>query len=222
MIINAHVNQADVPRLKTGQVVEVAVEAVAGLKVTGEVERIAPQSTIRNNIKGYATRIVLKHVDPKIRPGMTANIKIPVGSAENVTSVPLAAVYTERDTETGAYERFVYVVKGPDYEKRNVKVGISDFFYAEIQEGLTEGEVIALELPKEERDKKSGATLAATNTSLTPAASGAQKASTLGTTATNTTAAAPHPGTGNSLSAGPTNSLPGSPSTTDTRPSRPS
>src|SRR5262249_19704021 len=41
MIINAQVNQADVPRLKPGQLVEVTAEAVAGLTITGAVERIA-------------------------------------------------------------------------------------------------------------------------------------------------------------------------------------
>ena len=35
-----------------------------------------------------------------------------------------------------------------------MKVGVSDFFFAEIQEGLEEGEVVSLELPKEEREKK--------------------------------------------------------------------
>jgi HlyD family secretion protein len=154
MVINAHVNQADVPRLSVNQKVEVTVEAVVGLKVTGIVERIAPQATIRNNIKGFAARIVLKNVDPRVRPGMTANIQIPVASADNVMAVPLAAVYTERHPETGSYERFVYVVKGPALEKRNVKVGVADFFFAEIQEGLSAGEIVALELPKEERDKK--------------------------------------------------------------------
>lgn len=154
MIINAHVNQADVPRLKINQPVEVTVEAVSGLRITGEVERIAPQATIKNNIKGYAARIILKNVDPRVRPGMTANIKIPVASAENVTSVPLTAVYTEKNNDTGLMERFVYVQTPSGAQKRLVKVGVSDFFYAEIQEGLTEGEVVALELPKEERDKK--------------------------------------------------------------------
>ena len=43
---------------------------------------------------------------------MTANIKIPVASAENVTAVPLAAVFTEKNPETGQYERFVYVLQG--------------------------------------------------------------------------------------------------------------
>jgi HlyD family secretion protein len=154
MVINAHVNQADVPRLKPDQAVEVAVEAVAGLKVAGVVERIAPQATIKNNIKGFAARILLKNVDPRVRPGMTANIKIPVASADNVTAVPLAAVFTEKNPETGQYERFVYVQQGEVSEKRIVKVGVSDFFFAEIQEGLSAGEIVSLELPKEEREKK--------------------------------------------------------------------
>jgi hypothetical protein len=71
-------------------------------------------------------------------------------------AVPLAAVFTEKSSETGVYERFVYVVQEETeaVEKRNVKVGVSDFFFAEIQEGLTAGEVVSLELPKEEREKK--------------------------------------------------------------------
>jgi len=154
LIINAQVNQADVPRLKTGQTVEVAVEAVPGLHVSGTVERISLQATIRNNIKGYPARIVLKNVDPRVRPGMTANVKIPVASAANVTAVPLAAVFTEKNPDTDQMERFVYVQQGDAFEKRNVKVGVSDYFYAEIQEGLTAGEVVSLEMPKEERETK--------------------------------------------------------------------
>ena len=154
MIINAQVNQADVPRLKVGEQVEVTVEAVAGLRATGTVERISPQAIIKNNIKGYPARIVLKNVDERIRPGMTANVKIPVASADNVTAVPLAAVFTEKNPDTGQMERFVYVQQGENYEKRNVKVGVSDYACAEIQEGLKPGEVVSIELPKDEREKK--------------------------------------------------------------------
>ena len=154
MIINAQVNQADVPRLKVDQAVEVTVEAVAGLRATGIVERIAPQATIKNNLKGFAARIVLKNVDPRVRPGMTANIKIPVASADQVAAVPLAAVFTEKNPETEQVERFVYVQQDDAFAKRNVKVGVSDYFFAEIQDGLAPGEIVSLELPKEEREKK--------------------------------------------------------------------
>jgi len=154
MIINAQVNQADVPRLKAGERVEVTVEAVPGLRATGTVERISPQAIIKNNIKGYPARIVLTNVDERIRPGMTANVKIPVASADNVTAVPLAAVFTEKNPDTSQMERFVYVQQGDTFEKRDVKVGVSDYTSAEIQEGLKPGEVVSLELPKEEREKK--------------------------------------------------------------------
>jgi len=151
MVINAHINQADVTRLKIGQQVEVQVEAVAGLKVTGNVERIAPQATIKNNIKGFAARILLKDVDPRVRPGMTANIQIPVASADNVVAVPLAAVFTETSPETGQTERYVYVKNEDGFERKPVQIGVSDYFYAEVQKGLSPGEVVALELPEPEK-----------------------------------------------------------------------
>jgi RND family efflux transporter MFP subunit len=151
LIINAHINQADITRLHQDQMVEVAVEAVPGLTVIGRVERIAPQATIRNNIKGFAVRIFLKDADKRIRPGMTANIKIPVASADNVVAVPLASVFTERDPATYKTERYVYVKRGEEeYERRPVSIGVADFFYAEVQYGLNPGEVVALEPPKEE------------------------------------------------------------------------
>ncbi|RME94334.1 MAG: efflux RND transporter periplasmic adaptor subunit [Verrucomicrobia bacterium] len=150
LVINAHVNQADVPRLKVGQVVEVQVEAVSGLVVTGVVERIAPQATYRNNLKGFAARILLKNPDRRVRPGMTANVRIPVASAENVVAVPLAAVFTEKNPETGVRERFVYVKHGDRYQRRLVDVGVADNFFAEIRAGLQPGEQVALIQPPEE------------------------------------------------------------------------
>lgn len=150
LVINAHINQADITRLRQDQLVEVAVEAVPGLTVTGKVERIAPQATIRNNIKGFAVRILLKDVDKRIRPGMTANIKIPVASAENVVAVPLAAVFTEHDPQTFKTERYVYVKSGDRFERRPVSIGVADFFFAEVRSGVKPGEIVAIEPPKED------------------------------------------------------------------------
>lgn len=149
MIINAHINQADVSRLKSGQEVTAHVEAVPGLKVVGTVERIAPQATYKNNIKGFAVRILLKQPDRRIRPGMTANIEIPVSAADNVVAVPLAAVFTEQNPETQSTERFAYVKTGGTVERRPVQIGISDFFFAEVASGLAPGEVVLLEMPKD-------------------------------------------------------------------------
>jgi len=151
MIINAHINQADVARLTAKQEVNVQVEAVAGLRMIGKVERIAPQATIKNNIKGFAVRILLQNVDARVRPGMTANIQIPVAAAEDVVAVPLAAVFTERNPGTQQTERFVYVSKNERFERRPVQIGVSDYFYAEVTKGLSSGETVSLEQPPKDK-----------------------------------------------------------------------
>jgi HlyD family secretion protein len=146
MIITAHLNQADVIRLQSGQTVEVQVEAVPGLKITGIVERIAPQATIRNNMKGFSTRIRLRNLDSRVRPGMTANMSIPIFSNENALAIPLAAVFTEQDA------RFAYVKAGEDtFEQRTLEIGVADFQYAEVLRGVSNGEVVSLIKPAAEK-----------------------------------------------------------------------
>ncbi len=147
MIITAHINQADVVRLRVGQKVDVEVEAIPGLKFAGIVDRVAPQATIRNGIKGYTTRIMLKNADQAVRPGMTANLTIPLANADNVLAVPLAAVFTDQG------ERYIYVKKEEKFVRTPVKVGVSDYDFAEITSGLEGGETVSLVVPAEEIGK---------------------------------------------------------------------
>lgn len=150
MVIMAHINQADVTRVGFDQKVEVEVDSVPGLKMTGLVERIAPQATLKNNLKGFSARIALKEIDPRVRPGMTANLSIPVASAEDVLSIPLAAVFTENG------ERFAYVKKAEAIERRPIQIGVTDFSFAEVTSGLTAGEIVSLEQPADSINGKKG------------------------------------------------------------------
>ena len=145
LIISSHINQADVTRLKVGQAVTVSVEAVPGLKLVGNVDRIAPQATFRNGIKGYATRIILKNAEAAVRPGMTANLSIPLVSVGNVLAVPLAAVFNDQA------DRFVYVKTAEaTFERRTVELGVADYEFVAITKGLNAGEVVSLIAPKGE------------------------------------------------------------------------
>ncbi len=139
MIVNAHVNQADVIRLQPGRAVEIQAESVPGVKMRGSVERIAPQAVIKNGIKGFATRIAIQDIDPRVRPGMTALLSIPVSSADNVLAIPLAAVFTE------AGERFAFVKTDDGFERRPILLGVTDYAFAEVIQGLAAGETVSLE-----------------------------------------------------------------------------
>src|SRR4029434_475849 len=98
-----------------------------------------PQALIKNGIKGFAARIAIKEIDPRVRPGMTAILSIPVSSADHVLTVPLAAVFTE------GIERYVFVKSEENVEKRPVVIGVTDYSHAEILKGVAEGEVVSLE-----------------------------------------------------------------------------
>ncbi|MDB6121491.1 MAG: Efflux transporter, family, subunit [Pedosphaera sp.] len=148
MIVNAHVNQADVTRMKMDQEVDIEIEAVPGLKFKGTVKRIAPQATIKNNIKGFAAQIFLKDIDSRVRPGMTANLTIPLISAENVLAIPLAAVFTEQG------DRYVYVKNEEAFDVRPIQIGVADFQYAEVLKGLSAGETVSLVRPVDAPEPK--------------------------------------------------------------------
>jgi HlyD family secretion protein len=145
LIINAHINQADVTRMTVNQQVQIEVEAVAGLKLVGRLDRIAPQATIRNGIKGFSTRIIVKNDERSgLRPGMTANLTIPLQSAENVLAVPLAAVFSDQGN------RFAYVQENGKYVRTPILIGVSDYDFAEVTKGLQGGETVSLVTPPED------------------------------------------------------------------------
>jgi len=103
MIINAQVNQADVPRLRrrdgggNGR-------GRGRVNCNGMVERIYPQATIKNNIKGYPARIALKNPDPA-SARHDRQRQDPGGVRRQRDRLPLAAVFTEKSSEGGPMER---------------------------------------------------------------------------------------------------------------------
>ena len=153
LIIQAHVNQADVARMSKEQEVKIEIEAITDLIIDGIVERIAPQATIRNSIKGFSTRIKLLTSNPAIIPGMTASISIPVASADNVVAAPLAAIFTERNETEQRTEIFAYVKNGDSdiFNKAMLEVGVNDLNNAEVLRGLKVGDIVAIEKPDDDK-----------------------------------------------------------------------
>jgi HlyD family secretion protein len=184
MIITAHINQSDVTHIKVGQAVTVDIEAVSGLSLTGHVDRIAPLATIKTGVKGFSTRIRLKNAEDKVRPGMTANLTIPLISATNVLTVPLAAVFNDKG------QRLVYVKRDDDtFERQLIQVGLADYDYAEVTKGLKAGDVVAL-VPPERVAKPDSQQPAGKDGPVSrkgPAATAAAKSPSAATTSTSST-----------------------------------
>lgn len=141
LIIMCQVNQADAPRLSSDLPVLVNMGDQEE-PVKAKIQFIAPQAKVVNNIKGFEVRALLEHTDPRLKPGMSVSMNVPVGKASDAVSVPVSAVF--RDNK----QNVVYVQKGDSVEKRVVTIGLTNLSFAEIKSGLKEGDKIMLIEPE--------------------------------------------------------------------------
>ena len=147
LLISTHVNQVDVARLKPGMPMLFTVDSLPGKKMTGRIDNIAPTATIVKNIKGFTVEMLIENPDPALRPGMTADLIVPVTRAENVLSVPLSAVFSEPDGSKVCFVQKTDKDGVKTSEKRTVEIGLSDTDHVEIVSGVQENESIMLVRP---------------------------------------------------------------------------
>jgi RND family efflux transporter MFP subunit len=145
LIIATHINQIDVARLKEGMPVEFTVDSLGEDVMKGQIATIAPIATVKNNIKGFAVTVLIANPDARLRPGMTADLTIPVEKAENVLAVPLSAVFSQPDGGKVVYVSGATPETPP--ETRKVEAGLSNINYVEIKSGLREDETVLLTKP---------------------------------------------------------------------------
>ncbi len=138
LLIDTHVNQMDVGSLAVGQTMYVHLNSAGDEKVPARIEFIAPLATVKNNIKGFQVQAFVEKSDPRLKPGMSVSMDVPIQRAEGVVTVPIAAVFKQNEGKV------VYVRKGGQIEKRQVSVGITNMSRAEIKSGVNEGEEILL------------------------------------------------------------------------------
>ncbi len=147
LLLELNLNQVDVARVKIGQKATVTLDAYRDTPIEGTVTSIAAAAH-RDTSRGIDVFKVKVTVDPgkwdiEIKPGMTAEVKIHVGTYENVVKVPLETVFEE----DGQY--YIYLVKDDPSapgkrvkEKVAVKLGHRGLREVEIVEGIEPGQRI--------------------------------------------------------------------------------
>jgi HlyD family secretion protein len=92
MQVNASVDEADVGRIRPGQHVTFRVDAYATDTFTGTVTQVRLQPVVVQNVTTYGTVIAVPNTELKLKPGMTANVRIEIARRTNVLRVPNAAL----------------------------------------------------------------------------------------------------------------------------------
>src|SRR5437764_10779330 len=92
MQVNANVDEADVGRIRPGQHVTFRVDAYATETFEGTVSQIRLQPVVVQNVTTYGTVIDVPNSLLKLKPGMTANVKVEIAKRTDVMRVPNAAL----------------------------------------------------------------------------------------------------------------------------------
>ncbi len=133
--LQAEVAEQDQGGLHTGQKVDVSVDAYPGEEFSGRISFVAP--VLNEMTRTLRVRVELNNHSGRLRPGMFAAVQIETGAKQKVLSLPLAAVI-----DSGARQTVLVQVAEGRFQPRSVKLGQRNEEWAEVLEGLGEGEMV--------------------------------------------------------------------------------
>lgn len=142
-----NVDELQISSLTVGQKVQITADAVQSKTYIGTVTRVSMKGTANGGTTTYPVTIQLDDIDG-LRPGMNANAEIVVAEANNVLTVPNAAIvrgnYVLVTQDSPSASNADETMTAPDgYVYVPVQTGVSDDDYTEITSGLKDSDTIA-------------------------------------------------------------------------------
>ncbi|BAZ04123.1 efflux RND transporter periplasmic adaptor subunit [Calothrix sp. NIES-3974] len=147
--ILANVPEADIGRIKTGQVVEITSDAYPDQVFKGKVRLIAPEAVKEEGVTLFQVRVAIDTGEDKLLSGLNVDLTFLGENIANALLVPTVAIVTERG-ETG--------VLIPDSNQkpqfRQITIGAQIKDQTQILSGLQPGDRVFLNPPPEYRLQK--------------------------------------------------------------------
>ena len=139
MLIKVGFTESDASEVKVGQPATIALPALPSQQLAAHVVSIDTLSTVVSNVVNYNVTLALDRTTAGVKPGMTANVTLVIGEADNVLHVPSAAV---RGSGTNA----VVTVVGASGQQTAtpVVVGLKGDNSTQIISGLSEGQNVLI------------------------------------------------------------------------------
>lgn len=127
------VDEMDITSIALGQEADILLDAFPNEHFDATVQHISRVGDTSKSITTFRVELTVAN-DDRLSAGMNASATISISEKTDVLLIPVAAIYEDAD---GAY-----VLIGPDEEHRKIETGLSDGTFAEITDGLSEGDVI--------------------------------------------------------------------------------
>jgi len=164
MQVVANVDEADIGNVKKGQRVSFSVDAYPNDQFVGEVMQVRLKSTVTSNVVTYEVIINAPNENLKLKPGLTANITIYTVEKTDVQTLPNKVFSFKPDIdaltkkEFVVYEnkqiaaklkdneRIIWIQDGKTLRNKSIVIGDADATNTEVASGVTNKEVVILEL----------------------------------------------------------------------------
>lgn len=134
--VHADLTDSQVVQVKQGSQVQVDVPALPGESFAGVVEEVGLFPDAQTG--RFPVKIAIPNPDLRLRPGMYAEITVPVEVVEEVVVIPVEAVITRGD------DQVVFVIIDNVAHQRVVATGLNDGTNVEIQSGVEPGEMVVV------------------------------------------------------------------------------
>lgn len=132
-----NVDESDIAGIRVGMPVRLTADALPDAVIRGQVQQIAAEAVVVQNVTQFAVTVVLQNPPPALRLGMTADAEFVTARRTGVLILPAEAV-------KGGNPPTVTLVSSGELVPRPVKTGLSDGRTVEILDGLSEGDVVFL------------------------------------------------------------------------------
>jgi len=147
MKIEASVVEADIAKVKEGQIVEFSVDSFPDEKFIGKVTQVRNEAITNSNVVTYTVIIEVDNQELKFKPGMTANVEIITANKNNVFLVPSKALRFSPDNGNTRYaHKGIWILQDGNLRRIDISSGVFDDDNTEISgTDLKEGMEVVIE-----------------------------------------------------------------------------
>jgi len=144
--VEVNIHESHIKKIELGQKVYITAESVPDKTLIGRIAKVAvlPDSNASRynpSLKVYPATVEIEGTHDFLKPGMSAKVEIIVNELEDVTYVPVQAVFVENS------EHFVFIKTLGGYKRQAVKIGAYNNDFIELQEGVDAGDKVFLKMP---------------------------------------------------------------------------
>lgn len=149
LYIEAPMDEVDAPKIHVGQFARVTLDALPGQQLVGHVKRVAPYVlAVEKQARTVDVEVALDDFkgntanNPPLLVGYSADVEIVLASHDKVLRVPTSSLQDGNKV-------LVYLPETKKLEQRTIKVGITNWEYTEVLDGLKQGDLIVASLERE-------------------------------------------------------------------------